>query len=473
MLNGFLTGLAGPLHRGYNTYYGSQRVINYGRYRRVVEGFVPKNTGSTLQWKKLQYNPVLPILNINAEFLAGKPIRLQVDGDERLTNEANGIWDRAGGAYAFMENVTLGMKYGDSVLIPYYDERRKKWTIKWVDPSIAFPVFDPNDYDKIMKIDFVWADHNSVGDLTAWFREEWANGVITRYNGGEVVGTRIGTYDENIFNGCPIAWIKPEGEKGRPFGISLVDPLVELVEKYDHLMQKQDQMIDYYANPNLAFKGVKKTDNVDTGMRKVYFLPSDGDVKFIEWSGSPPGVEEHIRRIKDMMSEVSSTPAIAFSNFEFKFADVSGVALKVLFGPLLLKTDKARLSWGKGITRAVRMALYYETGQLVEEDQITILWQNPLPNNTKEDWEIATIKNMLGVSWDQIQREQGYTQDQIEQMIITYKEQKEREAEYAGMLAEETAKSQPAMPGKLPSVKEKVDQIGEVTPGKILEDPAN
>lgn len=472
MLNGFLTGLAGPLHRGYNTYYGSQRVINYGRYHRVVDGFVPKNTGSTLQWKKLKYNPVLPILNINAEFLAGKPIRLQVDGDERLTKEANDIWDRSGGAYAFMENVTLGLMYGDSVLIPYFDKRRGCWTIKWVDPSIAFPVFDPNDYDRILKIDFVWADSTETGEIKDWFREEWANGVITRYHKGGDVAEVIGSYDQEIFDGCPIAWIKPEGRKGKPFGQSLVEPLVELVEGYDHLMQKQDQMIDYYANPNLAFKGVKKTDNVDTGMRKVYFLPADGDVKFIEWSGAPPGVEEHIRRIKDMMSEVSSTPAIAFSNFEFKFADVSGVALKVLFGPLLLKTDKARLAWGKGITRAVRMALYYETGQLVEEDQITILWQNPLPNNTKEDWEIATIKNLLAVPWDQIHREQGYTQDQIEQMAKKYREQKELEAEFAGMLAEETGKNQPTNPDGKPSVKEEVDQKGDVTPGKILADPA-
>lgn len=499
MLQSFLTGFQGPLHRGYNVYYGNTRVIGYARAKRVYDGWVMKNTSDVVQWKKLRFNVSQPIVNINAAFLAGKPIRLQVDGNPELTEAANGIWDRSGGFYAFLENAILGLIYGDSVLIPNYDKRRKAWRLKWVDASIVYPVFDPADYDKIKSVDFVWADSDESGQLTGWYREHWCDGVVTRYDNGEPNGTIIDYYDNEIFEGCPIAWIKNDGIKGEPFGRSLITSLIELTEEYDHLMTKNTSIIDYYASPNLAFIGTKKTDNVDVGLRKIFFLPEGGDVKMVEWSGSPPGIQEHLARVKNMISEVSATPNIAFSNFDFKFSDVSGVALKVLFGPLLLKTDRARIHWGKGITRAVRMALYYETGQLVEEDQITILWPNPLPNNTKEDWEISAIKNLLGVPQVQIHQEQGYTADQIETMEEEMAEEREElvriQALSAQMLAEATAEGQvegvragggggggrlpmgaPNMStasgkrqaGKqAPTLREFVDQKSTITPGKI------
>ena len=386
--------------------------------KRVYDGWIPKNSTGTMQFRKLRFNPVLPIVNINAEFLASKPVRFQIDGNPELTKEANEIWEASGGSEAFMVNAVLGITYGDAVIIPFYHEERKRWIMKWLDASICYPVFDPNNYDKIDLIDYVWCIPDSSGTIIGWKRERWAAGEIRTYTDGEtnVAGTVIGSYDPELFDGCPVSWIKNNDVKGQPFGSSDIEPLVELVEVYDHNMISMGEVIDYYRSPNLVFKGVKKTEFVSHSKANVYFVPENGDVRFIEWNGTPIGIDEYLSRVKNQISEISATPEIAFSNFVLKFSDISGIALKVLFGPLLIKTERRRLDWGRGIKKAMRMILYYETGQLIEEENITLLWSSPLPNNTKEDWETATLKEALGVSKDQTLREQGYTEDQINQM---------------------------------------------------------
>lgn len=473
MIQTIFSSLVGPLRRGYNSFYGSTRIIQYGRMKRVYEGFVPKNTTAIIQWKKLRYNPVFPIVNINASFLAANPIRFQIDGNPELTKKANLIWEASGGAAAFMENAVLGLIYGDAVIIPYYNEIRQEWLMKWIDASVCYPIFDPNNYDIIKQIDFIWAIPDDSGNITGYNREEWIDGEIRRYEEGTTKYEVIGTFDPDPFDGAPVAWIKNNNIKGQPFGQSDISQLVELSEEFDHLMTKQSEIIDYYANPNLYFKGVKKTDFTEKSNSTIYFLPENGEAGFIEWQGVAPGISEHIEQVRNQISEISATPKIAFSNFDFKFADISGVALKVLFGPLLIKTDRRRLDWGKGLAKAIRMVLFYETGEMVEPENITIIWQSPLPNNTKEDWEIATLKELLGVSKRQTLREQGYTEDQIDQMFeereAEAKMEAEMEANKAKLLAEASGKTAEGKPGS-GGLKEKADHVAPITTGKIVED---
>lgn len=230
--------------------------------------------------------------------------------------------------------------------------------------------------------------------------------------------------------------------KGDMFGESDLKPIAELVEQYDHLMEKQSRIIDYYASPNLMVKGVSKSQiEISKGERTMFFLPENGDIKFIEWTGAPQGIEEHIKMVREAISEISETPQIAFGKTETGMSNVSGIDLKILYGPLVSKTERKRQkSWGPQLERAMQIALLAENIE-VELDKLSINWMSPLPENEVEEWQIGAEKAAMGVSKKQVMRENGYTEDEIEKFA-------EEKSEEADIMAEEAAKQFAA--GKVP-----------------------
>jgi len=433
MLQGFFGLINGkPWEPIYKT--GQNRVRMYSRWMRLYEGYAARlNVSGNLQYKMLRYNPCIPIINIKAEFLASNPISFQVEGDSGLSQVANEIWTRSKGTETFMENALFGSIIGDAVLtIDYNDDNQV--IVKWVDPSSVYPYFNPLDYEHMENLTVAFGyiqDDGSTGN----YMEEWKDGTISRYDGVRNAMVPIGTWDQAKFEGLPWVWIRNQAVKGYAFGKSDVQPIAELVEEYDHLMTKLSSAVDYYAQPNIIVKGVRSPAQLQKNTKSMYFLPSDGDMQFLEWQGAGPGILEQIEQIRNELCELTGAPKVSFSNFDFKSSDISGVAMKLMFGPLLKSNERKQLTYGLGIRKAMRMALVEETGKKIPLSQISVLWPSPLPDNTKEDWEIGVMKDLLGVSRAQIQREQGYTQDQIDQMKLEAQAEKKQAADEAAYAA--------------------------------------
>lgn len=416
----------------------NDRLAKYSRWKRYYDGWlIRENLSSNVQFKRTKYNLVGPIVNIGVDFLAGHPINFSIEGDKEAAKVCEDIWRKSGGTAAFLENALLGSIYGDScVLVVKKDE---DYVLQWMDAAICFPEFDPTDYEKVLSLTIAYrVDY--VDGQSCTFVEKWANGSITVMKDDKIISRD--SYDHEMFDGVPAVWIRNLAIKGEALGRSDVEPICELVDEYDHLCNKQTQIIDYYASPNIFMKGVRKADTLVRNQRTIYFLPADGDMGFIEWSGTPPSVDTHIDRVREAISELSSTPIIAFGKIDLSSSDVSGLALKMLFGPLLAKTQRKRESWGRQILRALQMALQLQ-GKDIPLDAMNILWRSPLPADTKEFWETAVMKDLLGISKQQIMREGNYTEDQIEQIQDEKEEEAQQEIE---LEAERTALTQPQSP---------------------------
>jgi hypothetical protein len=382
-------------------------------YKRLYDGWALRNNVSNqFQFKKLKYNPARPIANIGADFLASKPISFWVPGNDEATEKCKEIWSCSGAEGAFLETAILGGIMGDAAVMLSKGEDDDCVKLKWIDPSICTPIFSPHDYDKLDGMIFTYGIPQ-VPSGEKHYREEWKDGKITIMEDDEMKPGD--TYDQKKFGGLPMEWIRNQRVKGECFGRSDID-VVELVEQYDHLCDKQSRILDYYASPNMYAKGVPKGKlDITKGERTVYHLPADGEIGFIEWHGSQQSMDVHLNRIKENISEMTETPQVAFSKIDAGLSDVSGVALKLLFQPLLSKTNRKRASWGQALIRIMQKALLVE-GIEVDVHDIGIMWQSPLPSNDLEDWQISTLKSTLGVSKRQVLREHGYTDEQINKM---------------------------------------------------------
>lgn len=435
------------------------RINSYLRYKRLYDGYaIRSETGTNTQYRKLRYNPARPIVNVSADFLAGKDITFTIEEDEDATKLAKDIWEYSGGDSAFLENAISGAVYGDACIIVRNEKETGKQVLNWIDPSCVTPIFDPSNVDLIMamRVEY-FVPYVDVSGKAAERKvcEEWANGKITVSVDDKVDESLGGTYDEKAFQGVPAVWIRNQKVKGEQFGRSDLEPITELVEQYDHLMEKMSRIIDYYASPNLKVKGVQKGSLQTTrGEKTMYYLPVDGDIEFIEWQGTAaPAIQEHLQMVRENIAEMSETPLVAFSSVGDTSVqtNLAGVAIRLLYAPLIKKTERKRKAWEDSLKEAMRYALLL-AGKDIPIDQLNIEWQDPLPVNDTETWTVAGMKKDLGVSQKQILREMGYSEEEIEQF-------EEESAEEAEAAAEAMAKQFSA--GNVPG-----SPYGKPIPGK-------
>jgi hypothetical protein len=401
-------------------YARTDRIAQYARFKRIYDGtLIREGQGKIQEVKRLVFNYAQPIANVSASFLAGKPLSFEHSGgqtlDDAMTQEMAAIWQRSGGGNKFLQAALLAGVQGDCALkIELVPGSSNAYRLRWLDASICFPEFDPHDCERLTGFVIAYEVQLPQGGTQAYI-EVWRDGVVTTDIDGERITTE--SYDESRWGGGPpFVWIPNQSLLSETYGRSDLRCLVDLIERFDHTASKQDQIIDYYAKPSIVFKGVQKpaSSSFDSRIGTAYFLADQADAYFLEWKGNAPAVGEDLERLRDAISEVSETPRIAFGKLDGGLSQLSGVALKVLYAPLIGKTLRKQTTYGPGLQRAMHIALAAQ-GMPVEPSALCVNWPDPLPGNTLEALQALQIKAGLGVSREQILREMDYTPEEIAQ----------------------------------------------------------
>lgn len=120
--------------------------------------------------------------------------------------------------------------------------------------------------------------------------------------------------------------------------------------------------------------------------------------------------------LRSDMDEQSGVPGVATGRIKDLPRTTSGIALQMLYAPILKKTAMKRCLYGKliiDVTRALLvMAGLLSSTQDAEHAQITLNWQNPLPIDDQALVQAAILKRQLGISQATLQRELGYDPDE-------------------------------------------------------------
>jgi hypothetical protein len=228
-----------------------------------------------------------------------------------------------------------------------------------------------------LKWRIAWEEETPQEQRVKHLEEYSAEGRRVLIN-GEEDPKQAQSFDGNI----PAVWIRNLSIKGRSFGISDLDGALELVEEYDHVQGRRAKIIDYYAGPSIVWPGASKSD-IEKSNGTMFFPPKDCKPFFLEWSGTAPDLEQHLDRIRNDLAEVTQVPAVAFGRQDSGLSTISGVALKILYGPLLSKTNDKRASWGPGLEYLMWLGLRAE-GHDVPLEAVNVVWPDPLPQNVKE-----------------------------------------------------------------------------------------
>jgi hypothetical protein len=121
------------------------------------------------------------------------------------------------------------------------------------------------------------------------------------------------------------------------------------------------------------------------------------------------GLSDLDRRLDEAIHEGSRTPAIATGKVE-GIGQLSGVALQILYGPLVQKIEAKRQTYGDMLRLACRHLL--ELGGFGAEIDVNIVWPEILPQDMQAERAALQVDIGLGVvSKSTVAQKLGYDWD--------------------------------------------------------------
>jgi hypothetical protein len=384
------------------------RFTRYNRHQRAYNGYAIRGTIGTstvTAQRRLRFNLNRTIVDLGAQFLGAAPVNWQVDGDKDAEAAAADIWTRSGSDRLMLEGARSAGILGEIAGIATQDDEGRS-RIEFVTADIAHPFFDGADYQQLRALEIrfrreSWEAFGEAAPREIEHREEFTESGVRIFEDNVEV-------DSRPTDGIPAVWIRNRAVMGQPWGLSDLEDVTALVEEYDHVASKRTRIIDYYGSPHIIFEGVTKgtSDTVEIGIGTIHFIPAGSKAYFLDWGGNQPDFETHLGRIRDSLSEISQVPAIAFGDADRTGAQISGVALRVLYGPLLAKTRDKQAQWGPALEHLMALCLRAEGHREINADRVHVHWQDPLPANVKElvEGEVAKVTNDLSSVRSSMQR---------------------------------------------------------------------
>ncbi|HEY1011142.1 MAG TPA: phage portal protein [Herpetosiphonaceae bacterium] len=180
--------------------------------------------------------------------------------------------------------------------------------------------------------------------------------------------------------------------------------ILELSRSVDFVLSNTGRIIRFHAHPKTIGKGFKAAD-IDVGVDGLLCLPNAAaDLKNLEMASDLGSSIVFFEKLKEAIYTASATPEVATGKVE-DLGQISGVALQVLFRPLILKTMTKRLLTGDMLVELNRRLL--EMGGFANRET-TVGWSQMLPINALEERNVLLIDQQLGASKDSTLDKAGY-----------------------------------------------------------------
>lgn len=281
------------------------------------------------------------------------------------------------------------------------------------DPGDVTVITDEDDYQEVLAYVIQW---NTVSHATR--KPVCRRKVIERDNAESTVWT-ITEYESASGNKWtprkepqvwPYAWPPIFHCQNLPcansyYGYSDLEfPLIDLNHALNLNVSNTARIIRFHAHPKTVAKGLAGA-TVDVAANGIIQLPGkDSDLFNLEMQSDLASSLSFIELLRSFYHQTSEIPEVAAGKVE-DLGQLSGLALQILYGPLLKKTGKKRPLYDE-LLCSVNRALLELGGQ--GEHKVKTFYPSVLPSDAKGDREVAVMDEALGVSRNTILSKFGY-----------------------------------------------------------------
>lgn len=193
------------------------------------------------------------------------------------------------------------------------------------------------------------------------------------------------------------------------WGVSdIEDDIVEVIDKENFVVSNILKILRYHAHPKTFVSGAREPSDIKVGVDNTILIPQGAELRSLEMQSDLVSSISMHKELKQFIHELARVPEVSTGKVE-SVGQLSGIALEILYQPLLEKTEAKRVTYGEMIVELNRRLLALGGHG---DDKITSLrWQELLPKDAQVEAGAALSLKQLGISSDTLIQKFGYDPD--------------------------------------------------------------
>lgn len=334
-------------------------------------------------------------------------------GNDQVANLLNVVWEGNNRDWLTQKAAQFASVTGDSFYFVSVETAdaygnllppdKHKVKISCIDPAYCFPVFsDDGSYTMramLVQYPVVDADTGNVALYSLYITpDEW----VTFMNDKEV------DRQPNFFGKINVVHVPNFYRADSLFGDSDIEHIIQINEEYNTVANSVRRIIKYHAEPTTLIYGARAS-NLERSSKKVWSnLPTDAKVENLQLESDLTANYAYLKMLEAKIEQMSDIPAIAFDSSDLKISNTSGLAMQMMFQPLIEKTKRRRISHLKGIQEVneliiTAMEVVFRTDVKVLADdtdsyrRTAASYTLPLPRDEKTEVDLAVQKVEAGI----------------------------------------------------------------------------
>jgi hypothetical protein len=234
--------------------------------------------------------------------------------------------------------------------------------------SFAFPEFHPHDRERLIRFKLkyrFWGTSLEGTRQVFTYTEILTDDTIEEYINDELIDSR-----PNPLGTIPVIHIPNIRISGSPWGLADCDQITNINRTYNETATDIADIVNYHAAPVTVIIGAKASQ-LEKGANKVWGgLPKEAKVENLE--GGAQGLKsglDFLAMLKKSMHEMVGIPETALGE-AMPISNTSGVALSILFQPLMNRYHQKIIQYAHGLERVNELILL----NLAVKEPETFIW---------------------------------------------------------------------------------------------------
>jgi hypothetical protein len=327
--------------------------------------------------------------------------------DDEVQEEINKIIRENGGGLLWQKFATSGAIGGTAYYRLMVNE----------DDSIRVVIVDPST----VEIEWNDQDHEDVTGYVVTFipnsglesrarrhlirREESGFWLITEQEATEDDWRTIDE-EEWPYTFPPIGHAQNLPSPHESYGMADLEPdVLDLCDGINRVVSNVNRVVRLYAHPRTWGKMIGDALNMNANPGAVIRLEHpDAELHNLEMSSDLSSSIDLYRRLVGALHETTRIPEVATGKLD-SAGNLSSLALRILYAPLLQKTESKRRTYGQAIEQIFMRALALRG---YEDVIVELVWPDILPSDPEAMRRTAILDSQLGVSRHTILEGLGY-----------------------------------------------------------------
>lgn len=348
-------------------------------------------------------------------FLFGKELRFEIIEGETTAAEAwlDEVW-QASRKMSFLQKLATSGAVCGTAFVKIHWQPGQDPRLVILDPETVSVTLAEDDIDKVVayKIRYPSIDPATKKPIAIQqlIEQDGAGWMITDQRGSVDGGLMVTVGEQKWpYAFAPVVHCQNMIAPHEFWGMSdIEDDLIEAIEKENFTVSNILKILRYHAHPKTWARGVSKGD-VRINADDLILLPGENStLQNLEMQSDLASSIQVYKELKQFIHELARVPEVATGKVE-SVGQLSGVALEILYQPLIEKTNSKRVTYGELIVEINRRIL--ALGGFGDNNITKLRWQELLPKDAQTQASAALSLKQLGVSSDTLLQGFGYDPD--------------------------------------------------------------